>query len=73
MLVLTRRVNEEIIIDGRIRVRVLDAHRDRVRIGVEAPPSVRVDRLEVQMRRAANDELEPEFERESRIPYAESA
>jgi carbon storage regulator CsrA len=72
MLVLTRRVNEEIIIDGRIRVRVLDAHRDRVRIGVDAPPEVRVDRLEVQARRTASDDFEAPFERSSRLPPADS-
>ena len=53
MLVLTRRVNEDIIINGTIRIRVLDAHHDRVRIGVAAPPEVRVDRLEVAQRRLA--------------------
>ena len=50
MLVLSRRLGEEVIINGNIRVVVLDAQRDRVRLGVEAPPSVRVNRLEVQMR-----------------------
>jgi carbon storage regulator len=53
MLVLTRRVNEDIIINGTIRIRVLDARHDRVRIGVAAPPAVRVDRQEVAERRLA--------------------
>ena len=58
MLVLTRRVNEDIIINGNIRIRVLDAHHDRVRIGVAAPASVRVDRQEVAERRLT-DGLDP--------------
>ena len=51
MLVLTRRVGEEIVIDGGIRITVTGIQGDRVRIGVTAPESVRVDRREVQLRR----------------------
>lgn len=51
MLVLTRRIGDEIIIDGRIRVRITDMRGDRVRVGIEAPPDVRVDREEVYRRR----------------------
>ena len=51
MLVLTRRVGEEIVIDGSIRVVVVGAKGDRIRIGVKAPESVRVDRQEIHDRR----------------------
>jgi carbon storage regulator len=37
MLVLTRRVGEEIVIDGNIRITVTAIHGERVRIGVTAP------------------------------------
>jgi carbon storage regulator len=47
MLVLTRRTGEEIVIDGHIRVRVTGVQGDRVRLGVIAPESIRVDRVEV--------------------------
>jgi len=50
MLVLSRRVGEVIVINGDIQVVVLEAHRDRVRLGIEAPASVRVNRAEVQNR-----------------------
>jgi len=67
MLVLTRRVNEEIIINGNIRIRVLDAHHDRVRIGVSAPANIRVDRQEVAERRSAeaafDDDPAPDLRR----------
>ncbi len=51
MLVLTRKVGEEIIIDGRIRITVTQVKGDKVRIGITAPPEVRVDRQEIHERR----------------------
>jgi len=50
MLVLTRRVGEEIIIAGNIRVTVASIKGDKVRLGVTAPPEVRIDREEVHNR-----------------------
>jgi carbon storage regulator len=47
MLVLTRRIGEEIVIDGQIRVIVTGVRGDRVRVGIVAPDSVRIDRREV--------------------------
>ncbi len=47
MLVLTRRVGQEIVLDGRIRIRVTVVQGDRVRLGITAPGDVRVDRGEV--------------------------
>jgi carbon storage regulator len=52
MLVLTRRLNETIVIEGGIRVTVLAIKGDKVRLGIEAPEDVRVDRAEVDQRRA---------------------
>jgi carbon storage regulator len=51
MLVLSRRIGEEIVIDECIRVVVVAVQGDRVRLGIAAPPSVRVDRQEVHERR----------------------
>jgi len=59
MLILSRRLGEEIVIDGNIRIVVLETQRNRVRLGVAAPRSVRVNRLEVQMRDEAPSELLP--------------
>ncbi len=50
MLVLTRKLGETIVIDGHIRVTIVAAKGDRVRIGVTAPRDVRVDREEVHER-----------------------
>ena len=51
MLVLSRRVGEEIIINENIRVTVVAVKGDRVRIGIVAPRDVTVDRSEVHERR----------------------
>jgi carbon storage regulator len=52
MLVLTRRLDEAIIIEGGIRVVVLAVKGEQVRLGITAPPEVRVDRAEIHERRA---------------------
>jgi carbon storage regulator len=52
MLVLTRRIGEEIVIDHDIRVMVVAVKGDKVRLGTSAPPSVTVDRSEVYERRS---------------------
>lgn len=54
MLVLTRRVGEEIVIGGDIRVTVTAIHGGKVRLGVTAPHVVRVDRHEVHIRRQSS-------------------
>ena len=55
MLVLTRRVGEEIVIADEIRVKVVLVRGDRVRIGIDAPPHICVERLEVHTRRVAGE------------------
>jgi len=51
MLVLTRRVGEEIIVDGNIHIKVVSITGGKVRLGIDAPPHVRVDREEVVQRK----------------------
>jgi len=51
MLVLTRRVGEEMVIDGNIRVMVVAVNGEKIRLGISAPPSITVDRNEVHERR----------------------
>src|SRR5436190_1243869 len=51
MLVLSRRVGEEIVIGGDIHVVVVRVRGNMVRLGISAPPVVRVDRQEVRQRR----------------------
>jgi carbon storage regulator len=47
MLVLTRRVGEEIVIGENIRVAVVLVRGHTVRLGISAPTSVRIARLEL--------------------------
>jgi carbon storage regulator len=51
MLVLTRRIGEEIVIDNNIRVTIVSIDGGKVRVGISAPPEVRVDRQEIHERR----------------------
>lgn len=47
MLVLTRRVNETIVIDNRIKVTVISIEEDKIRLGIDAPQEVPVVRQEL--------------------------
>lgn len=47
MLVLTRKKNEQIVIGESIVVTIVDIRGDKVRIGIEAPRDVQIDRSEV--------------------------
>lgn len=47
MLVLSRKVNEQIVIEGNITITVVDIRGDKVRLGIEAPMEVPVHRGEV--------------------------
>lgn len=59
MLVLTRRVSEVIEIGQDIKVMVVSIESDRVRIGIDAPPSVMVWREEIaDAIRAADKEVQ---------------
>lgn len=51
MLVLTRKIGEEIIIDEKIHITIVAIQGDRVRLGITAPKETRVDRREIHERR----------------------
>lgn len=46
-LVLTRKLHEHIMIGDNIRVAVVDIRGDKVRLGIDAPPTIAVHRAEV--------------------------
>lgn len=50
MLVLSRRIGERIVIDGDIILTVAAVQGSRVRIGITAPETVRIDRDEIRQR-----------------------
>jgi carbon storage regulator len=47
MLVLSRKLNEKIVIDGGIVLTVVKIDRNQIRLGIEAPSHVRVFREEI--------------------------
>lgn len=47
MLVLSRKRNESIVIDGSIVVTVVEIRGDKVRLGIEAPREVSIHREEI--------------------------
>lgn len=63
MLVLARRLNEEIYVGDDVVITVVDIGRGRVRLGIKAPSHVRIDRAEVRDERRV-PEVTPEAARE---------
>jgi carbon storage regulator len=57
MLVLSRKLGESLVIDGRIRVTITSIGEARVKIGIEAHPDIPVHRSEV------HDKLNPPDDR----------
>lgn len=55
MLVLSRKENEEVVIDRRIRVKLVKLGRGRVSLGISAPPEVDIHRAEL----LTNDSQDP--------------
>ena len=53
MLVLTRKAGERLLIGDAVAVTVVSVRGGKVRLGVSAPPEVRVDRAEVRPPRPA--------------------
>jgi carbon storage regulator len=51
MLVLSRKPNEAVVVNDTVRVTVLGIKGDRVRLGIEAPRDVTIDRAEVHTRK----------------------
>lgn len=50
MLVLRRKIGESIVLAGTITVTVLDIERDRIKIGIAAPPAITIAREELLLR-----------------------
>lgn len=67
MLILSRRIGEQIVIPGlEVEVRVLGVSRGKVRLGIQAPGSVSVRRIEVAVTPSENEsETPPEQRRAS--------
>lgn len=53
MLILTRRIGESILIGDDINVVVIEIKGGQVRLGIEAPSGVAIDRQEIRLRKEA--------------------
>ena len=62
MLVLSRKADEAIVIGGQVRVVVVAIRGDKVRVGVEAPKEVTVDREEIYSRKVRAGQPPPAFQ-----------
>jgi len=58
MLILTRRIGETLCIDDDVRVTVLGVKGNQVRIGINAPKDVAVDREEIYLQKQNDAENE---------------
>lgn len=70
MLVLSRKVNESIVIAGRITVRVIRVDGEVVKLGIEAPADVVVHRFEVyeEIQRSNREALVSDKTRVPKLP-----
>ena len=48
MLILSRKVGQSIVINGNVIVKVVRVDGDQIKLGVQAPPEVAVNREEIQ-------------------------
>lgn len=56
MLIISRRVGESLVIDDNIEVFILDAQKDKIRIGIEAPKNIKILRKELVETEKSNRE-----------------
>ncbi len=50
MLVLTRKIGERIVIDHSIVIEILETQSTRIKVGIQAPPQVKIVRQELLTR-----------------------
>ena len=65
MLILTRKLNEEIVIDSNIRIKILAFNDNQLKLGIEAPQNVKIyrgelfDKIISEMEEAVKKSSEP--------------
>ncbi|NLA37127.1 MAG: carbon storage regulator CsrA [Actinobacteria bacterium] len=70
MLVLSRRTNESIIINGNITITVLEIRGDHIRIGIDAPRDISIHREEIhaELAKANQDATSTRAEDVAKLP-----
>lgn len=66
MLVLSRKKEESIIINDNIVIKIVDVRGDKVRIGIEAPKNVTIDREEVYEKKYNLLEIEDKIRKDNK-------
>jgi carbon storage regulator len=61
MLVLTRKIGEQIVIGDDIKIKIVEVKGKQVRVGIEAPRSVEVNREEIYKQKNAHKESDSEI------------
>lgn len=59
MLILTRRPGEAIVVNGNIKITVVGVKGNQVRIGIDAPKEVTVNREEIEIAKRDRNSNEP--------------
>ncbi len=72
MLVLSRKCNESIIIDGNIVVTVIEVRGDKVRLGIQAPREVPIHRSEIHAAIQSEQSVVSKEEEPSKVPQTET-
>ena len=59
MLILTRRLGESIIIEDNIKVTVIDINKQQIKLGIDAPKHITINREEVAKKIKDENQLSP--------------
>lgn len=59
MLILTRRLGESIIIEDNIKVTVVDINNHQIKLGIDAPKHISINREEVAKKVKGENQLSP--------------
>jgi len=59
MLILTRRLGESIIIEDNIKVTVIDINKQQIKLGIDAPKHITINREEVAKKVNDGNQLSP--------------
>jgi carbon storage regulator len=59
MLILTRRLGESIIIEDNIKITVIDINKQQIKLGIDAPKHITINREEVAKKVNDENQLSP--------------